>query len=50
MKQLEVPEQYKQKIVEHFKHEKVSVSAVRRIVENLKKNEMLMPSVKPVNT
>ena len=48
MKQLEVPEQYKQKIVEHFKHEKVSVSAVRRIVENLKKNEMLTPSEKPV--
>jgi hydroxymethylglutaryl-CoA reductase len=50
MKQLEVPEKYKQKIVEHFKHEKVSVSAVRRIVESLKKNEILTPSVKPVNT
>ena len=50
MKQLEVPEKYKQKIVEHFKHEKVSVSAVRRIVEYLKKNEMLSSSVKPINT
>ncbi len=50
MKQLEVPKKYKQKIVEHFKYEKVSVSAVRRIVESLKKNEILTPSVKPVNT
>ncbi|MEO9146403.1 MAG: hydroxymethylglutaryl-CoA reductase, degradative [Ginsengibacter sp.] len=35
MKQLNVPEIYKEGIVEHFKHEKVSVSAVRRLVNEL---------------
>jgi hypothetical protein len=39
MKQLKVPDRYKEKIVEHFKHEKVSVSAVRRLVEKIKSGE-----------
>jgi hydroxymethylglutaryl-CoA reductase len=38
MKQLNVPESYKKPIVEHFKHEKVSVSAVRKLVEKLSVN------------
>lgn len=36
MKQLKVPEIYKEMIVEHFKHEKVSVSAVRQLVDKIK--------------
>jgi hydroxymethylglutaryl-CoA reductase len=39
MKQLNVPEIYKSAIVEHFKHEKVSVSAVRKLVEKLSVDE-----------
>ncbi len=39
MKQLKAPDRYKEKIVEHFKHEKVSVSAVRRLVEKIKSGE-----------
>lgn len=35
MKQLEVPERYKERIVEHFKHEKVSVSAVRKLLNKI---------------
>lgn len=35
MKQLGVPDIYKEVIVEHFKHEKVSVSAVRKLVSEL---------------
>jgi hydroxymethylglutaryl-CoA reductase len=42
MKQLEVPEMYKQQVVDHFKHEKVSVSAVRNLVSALdEKNKPL---------
>ena len=39
MKQLNVAEIYKKQIVEHFKHEKVSVSAVRKLVEKLSVND-----------
>ena len=35
MKQLNVPEEYKDQIVAHFKHNKVSVSAVRKIADEL---------------
>ena len=35
MKQLKVPDIYKEVIIEHFKHEKVSVSAVRNLVSEL---------------
>jgi hydroxymethylglutaryl-CoA reductase len=40
MKQLNVPEIYKKPIVEHFKHEKVSVSAVRKLVEKLSEKDI----------
>lgn len=45
MKQLKVPEKYKEKIVEHFKHEKVSVSAVRKLLDKIN-NAEVAPSLK----
>ena len=47
MKQLKVPEKHKEKIVEHFKHEKVSVSAVRKLVDKFN-NEEASLSIKTV--
>lgn len=38
MKQLNVPEKDKNQMVEHFKHEKVSVNAVRKLLEKMKNN------------
>lgn len=38
MKQLNVPESLKKKMVEHFKYEKVSVSAVRKLLEKMATN------------
>lgn len=35
LKQLNVPESYKKSVIEYFKHEKVSVSAVRKIVDKM---------------
>ena len=48
MKQLKVPEKYKEKIVEHFKHEKVSVSAVRKLVDEIKSGEAALSLQNPV--
>lgn len=36
LKQLEIPERFRPQIVEHFKHNKVSVSEVRKIYDSLK--------------
>jgi hydroxymethylglutaryl-CoA reductase len=35
MKQLNVPDIYKNQVIDHFKHAKVSVSAVRKLAEEL---------------
>lgn len=46
MKQLEVPNEYKDQIVEYFKTHKVSVSAVRKAMEELKYTGKLKSSIK----
>lgn len=40
MKQLNVPKEFKPTIVEHFKHDKVSVAAVRKLAEQLHQNSL----------
>ncbi|HTO14198.1 MAG TPA: hydroxymethylglutaryl-CoA reductase [Edaphocola sp.] len=39
IKQLEIPDAYKSDIVDHFKHNKVSVSEVRNVFNTLKENK-----------
>lgn len=39
MKQLNVADSYKKTVVEYFKHEKVSVSAVRKVLDKISKEE-----------
>lgn len=46
MKQLEVPNEHKDQIVEYFKTNKVSVSAVRKAMEELKYTGKLKSSIK----
>lgn len=48
MKQLNVPDSYKEAIVEYFKHEKVSVSAVRKLVEELSVDKTGQMVINPV--
>jgi hydroxymethylglutaryl-CoA reductase len=46
MKQLGVPKEFKDQIVEHFKHDKVSVSAVRKLADELSELDQNNKSLK----